>query len=58
MEANNSKNLRTVKKASQETGASQSYFRQLIREGKLKKYTINTAVYVSLNEFEKIAIPA
>jgi len=33
METNNSKNLRTVKKASQETGASQSYFRQLIREG-------------------------
>jgi hypothetical protein len=50
-------NLRTIKRASQETGASQSFFRQLIREGKLKKYSVNTAVYVSLAEFEKICQP-
>ena len=49
------KNLRTVKKASQETGASISFFRQLLRERKLTKYTINTAVYVSITEFEEIA---
>ncbi len=54
---NPGKNLRTVKKASQETGASVSFFRQLLREGKLTKYRINTAVYVSLTEFEELAQP-
>lgn len=49
--------LRTVKKASIETGASLSFFRQLLREKKLKKYQINSAVYVSLSEFEQIAQP-
>lgn len=49
--------LRTVKKASLETGASIAFFRQLLRERKLKKYQINSAVYVSLTEFEQIAKP-
>lgn len=51
------KNLRTLKKAHAETGASISYFKQLIREGKLKRYKINSATYVSLNEFENLAQP-
>jgi hypothetical protein len=50
-----SKKLRTVKKASLEIGASQGFFRQLLREGKLKKYCINSAVYVDLVEFERLA---
>ncbi len=49
--------LRTIKKASSEIGASISFFKQLIREGKLKKYHINSAVYISLQEFESLAKP-
>jgi len=51
------KNLRTLKKAHFETGASISYFKQLLREGKLKRYKINSATYVSLTEFEELAQP-
>lgn len=51
------KRLRTIRKAHLETGASISFFKQLIREHKLTKYQINSAVYVSLAEFEKIANP-
>jgi hypothetical protein len=50
-----SKNLRTLKKAHEETGVSISYFKQLLREGKLKRYKINSATYISLTEFENIA---
>ena len=50
-------NLKTVKKASAETGVSPSFFRQLLREKKLTKYTVNSAIYISLTEFEKIADP-
>jgi hypothetical protein len=49
------KNLRTIKKAHAETGASQSYFRQLLRDGKLTRYKINSATYISLTEFEELA---
>ncbi len=49
------KNLRTIKKASQETGASVSFFKQLIREGLLKRYKVHSATYVSLAEFEQLA---
>jgi hypothetical protein len=49
--------LVTIKKAHQETGASQSFFKQLLREGKLTKFRVNTAVYVSLTEFQNIAQP-
>lgn len=52
------KNLVTIKKAFQLKGGSISFFRQLIREGKLTKYTINSSVYIDLNEFEEIAKPA
>lgn len=52
-----SKHLRTLKKAHTETGASISYFKQLIREGKLIRYKINSATYISLTEFENLAIP-
>lgn len=51
------KNLRTIKKASQETGASESFLKQLIREGQLKRYKLNSATYISLAEFERIAQP-
>ena len=58
MKKNSGKNLVTVRKAHQITGASMSFFRQLIREEKLKKYTVNSAVYISLTEFEQLAQPA
>lgn len=49
--------LRTVKKAAAETGASESFLKQLLEEGKLTRYKINTATYISLIEFESIAKP-
>lgn len=52
------KNLRTIKKAHIETGVSISFFKQLLREGKLKRYKVNSATYISLTEFEKLAIPS
>lgn len=54
----NTKNLRTIKKAHQEIGASQSYIKQLLRLGKLTRYKIRSATYVSLTEFENLAKPA
>lgn len=47
--------LRTVKRASFETGVSQSFFRKLVREKKLKRYSINSALYISLVEFQELA---
>lgn len=52
------KNLVTIKKAHELTGASVSYFKQLLREGKLRRYKINSSTYVSLAEFEQLAQPA
>ena len=49
------KRLRTIKKAHQETGASISFLKQLLREGKLTRYKIHTATYISLTEFENLA---
>lgn len=51
------KNLVTVKKAHEITGASISFFKQLLREKKLTKYKVNSATYLSLTEFENIAQP-
>ncbi len=51
------KRLVTIKKASAETGVSISYFKQLLRERKLTRFKINSATYVSLSEFERIAQP-
>jgi hypothetical protein len=51
------KRLVTIKKAHQETGVSPSFFKQLLREGKLTRFKINSATYVSLREFEQIAQP-
>lgn len=51
------KKLVTIKKAHLETGASISYFKQLLREGKLTRFKINSATYVSLVEFENLAQP-
>lgn len=51
------KALRTIKKAAEITGASTSFLTQLLEEGKLTRYKINTATYISLVEFENIARP-
>lgn len=51
------KRLVTIKKAHQETGASTSFFKQLVREQKLTGYYINSALYISLVEFEAVAKP-
>lgn len=50
-------NLRTIKKAAAEIGASMSFLEQLIREGQLTRYKIHRATYISLAEFEQIATP-
>lgn len=54
---NTKKQLVTIKKASALTGSSPSFFRQLLREGKLTTHKINSATFVSLVEFEHIAKP-
>jgi hypothetical protein len=54
---NEGKKLTTIKKLSLDTGTSTSFIKQLIREGKLKRYRINSAVFISVNEFEQIALP-
>lgn len=51
------RNLVTIKKAHQLTGASTSFFKQLLREKKLTKFKVNSATYISLTEFENIAQP-
>lgn len=51
------KNLRTVKKAAAETGASISLLKRLMKAGRLTSYKINSATYISLVEFEKLAQP-
>ncbi len=48
-------NLKTIKKLHEESGASISYLKQLLKEGKLKRYKINSATYISLTEFELLA---
>jgi hypothetical protein len=53
----NLKRLVTLKKAHQETGASVSYFKQLLRERRLTRFKIRSATYISLVEFENIAEP-
>ena len=60
MESNNieSKNLVTIKKAHELTGASENFFKQLLREKQLKKYKVNSATYISMAEFEKLAAKA
>jgi len=52
------KQLRTIKRASLETGVSISFFKKLLQEGRLKRYKINSATYLSLKEFEELAQPA
>jgi hypothetical protein len=48
-------NLKTLKKAHLEIGVSVGFLKQLIREGKLTRYKINSATYISMTEFETIA---
>lgn len=50
------KHLRTMKAASRQIGPSISFFKQLVKEGKLKKYRIRRTAYISLLEFESLAI--
>lgn len=50
------KELRTVKKAAEITGASESFLERLLSEGRLTRYKIKSATYISLVEFESIAI--
>lgn len=50
-----SKQLMTIKRASQETGVSISFFKKLLQEGRLRRYKINSATYVSIKEFESLA---
>lgn len=52
------KKLVTIRKAHEITGASISFIKQLLREGKLTRHKINSATYVSLAEFENLAQPA
>jgi hypothetical protein len=47
--------LRTLNKAAEETGVSRSFFKLLLKEGRLTRYGINSSVYISLKEFEKLA---
>ncbi len=49
------KHLRTMKAASRQIGPSISFFKQLVKEGKLKKYRIRRTAYISLVEFESLA---
>lgn len=51
------KKLVTIRKAHETTGASVSFIKQLLREGKLTRHKIHSATYVSLVEFERIAQP-
>lgn len=51
------KELRSVKKASQLTGASERFLERLLNEGMLTRYKIKSATYISLVEFEQIAVP-
>ena len=54
---NKNLNLITIRRAHELTGASISFFKQLLREGKLKRYKVNSATYISLTEFEQLAQP-
>lgn len=54
METTNKK-LRTIKRLHEECGISISYIKQLLRTGKLTRFKIGSATYVSLTEFEQIA---
>lgn len=51
------KELRSVKKAAQLTGASERFLERLLEEGMLTRYKIKSATYISLVEFESIATP-
>lgn len=50
------KHLRTLKAASEQLGPSISFFKKLVKEGKLRKYRIHRTAYISLAEFESLAI--
>lgn len=47
--------LLTIKLAAKETGLSRWLFYRLLKEGKLTKYTVHTAVCISMAEFREYA---
>lgn len=49
------KKLVTIKKAAQETGSAQSFFKRLMASGELTRYKIHRRTFVSLTEFEALA---
>lgn len=49
--------LRTIKKIIEITGISLSFLNQLIAEGRLTKYQINTVNFIDLLELNSIAKP-
>lgn len=56
MNNDNDLNLVTLKRGAEQVGCSVSFIKLLQREGRLRKYRINTTVLFSLREFEKIAV--
>lgn len=50
------KNLKTIKKAAQETGASTRFLEHLLKEGLLKRHKIKSATFISMTELESIAV--
>lgn len=49
--------LRTIKKASKATGASERFLKQLVYDGVLTCYKIRSATYINLEEFYSAATP-
>lgn len=49
--------LRTINQAAKETGTSPRFINHLLTAGKLTRYKINTATFISMEEFEQIAVP-
>lgn len=50
-------NLVTIKKASELTGTSISFLKQLLREKKIRRFKIHSATFISLIEFQQVAQP-
>lgn len=47
--------LVTVRRASELTGISDQFIKALLKNGKLKKRKINSAIFISMTEFELLA---
>ena len=53
------KRLRTIKKAAEEIGTSQTFLKDLLRKGKLQRHKVpgGRRTFVSLAEFELLVSP-